>query len=411
MKNKVVFLITVFSLFAFFAFPVMAENEFSGVPGGGFEFNAPYSGIVMGTGEKVDLDFRLRNLTGVEKTVSLNIDKGAKAKDWKVMFSSSKWDGFGITKVRLGRKDPDDLVEFKLHIEPSENAKPGEYRFIVAASSGRETRRIPVMVTLQGEKVAVEKGETDISLDCKYSSMENPAGEQFAFEVTVKNEGTGEAVVDFSTIIPDGWAASLSPRWEKDKSIKSIRIDEKGSEKLQLTLTPPDNVDEGKYPVTLVAKTKDITRKLELSASIKGTYSLKLIPETRRLNTDLVAGQENKLVFYLWNEGSAPVNNISMMSSQPEGWEVSFEPNKLTQVEPLSKTKKPEKVEVTFKVPERTIPGDYPINITAAGDQSRKAIELRATVKVPTTWGWAGIAVIAVVLILLAAIFMRLKRR
>jgi uncharacterized membrane protein len=99
------------------------------------------------------------------------------------------------------------------------------------------------------------------------------------------------------------------------------------------------------------------------------------------------------------------------MSSQPEGWEVSFEPNKLTQVEPLSKTKKPEKVEVTFKVPERTIPGDYPINITAAGDQSRKAIELRATVKVPTTWGWAGIAVIAVVLILLAAIFMRLKRR
>ena len=411
MKKHLMLVFSVLFIMALAVYPAMAKPFGSESSSEGFSFNVPFSGIVMGSGEKVDLDLKLTNLAADEKTVDLQLKNDPKAKDWKVMLSNSQWGGFGVTEVRLGRTKPDNTVELKLHIEPSKDAKPGEYTFSVSANSGGTSRNISIDVQLKGDKVALEKKKADIDLGCKYSSMENASGKEFKFDVDVKNESSNEAVVDFSTMIPEGWASTLSPKWESGKNVDSIRLDKNGSEKLVLTLTPPDTADEGKYPVTLVAKTGDVTKKLSLSAVINGTYKLQIIPETKRLNMDLVAGQENKIVLYLWNEGSAPVNNISLFSSQPEGWKVDFSPKKLTQVEPLAKIQKPEKIEATFTVPQRTIPGDYAIHISAAGDQSRVPIDLRATVEVPTRWGWTGIAIIVVVIVLLMGIFLKLKRR
>jgi len=411
MKKHLMLVFSALFIMALAVYPAMAEPFGSESSSEGFSFNAPFSGIVIGSGEKADLDLKLTNLAADEKTVDLQLRNDPKAKDWKVMLSNSQWGGFGVTKVRLGRSKPDNVVSLKLHIEPSKGAQPGEYSFLVNAKSGRISRDIPIHVQLKGDKVALEKKKAGIDLSCKYASMENASGKEFKFDVDVKNQGSDEAVVDFSTMVPEGWASSLSPRWETGKNVDSIRLDKKGSEKLIFTLTPPDGTDEDKYPVTLVAKTGDITKKLFLSAVVNGTYKLQMMPETKRLNVNLVAGQENKIVLYLWNEGSAPVNNVSLFSSQPEGWKVDFSPKKLTQVAPLTKTQKPEKVEVSFTVPQRTIPGDYAIHISAAGDQSRAPLDLRATVEVPTQWGWTGIAIIVIVIVLLMGIFLKLKRR
>jgi uncharacterized membrane protein len=411
MKRYTIFVFSLFLLMIFAVYPAIAEPVYSGAAKDGFEFISPFSGIVMGSGEKADLDLKIKNLTHDERAVDLKIKNDPKAEQWKVMFSNSQWGGFGVTRVRLGTEEPDDQVELKLHIEPSKDARPGEYTFLLTALSDRVTREIPVVVHLQGDKVALEKDKGDIILDCKYTSIQNPSGSQFKYDIDVKNESGEDSVVDFTATVPDGWGYSLSPKWESGKDVDSIRLDKNGSEKLSLTLTPPAIAEEGKYPVRLIAKSGEISKQLDLSAVIKGSYKLQMIPETKRLNVDLVAGQENKMVFYLWNEGSSPVNNVSLFSSQPDGWEVSFEPEKLSQVESLSKTEKPEKVTVTFKVPQRTIPGDYAIHLTAAGDQSRVPVDLRATVEVPTRWGWTGIAVIVVVIVLLAGIFLRLKRR
>lgn len=72
---------------------------------------------------------------------------------------------------------------------------------------------------------------------------------------------------------------------------------------------------------------------------------------------------------------------------------------------------KPNQVKMTVKAPERTIPGDYQVTLTASGAQSDDTLALRATVKVPTNWGWFGVLVIVVVLALLFGTFWKLKRR
>jgi uncharacterized membrane protein len=150
---------------------------------------------------------------------------------------------------------------------------------------------------------------------------------------------------------------------------------------------------------------------LQLEAVVTGTYDLKLMPQTQRLSFETVAGKEKTLVLYLWNDGTAPIENIEIYSQKPDGWEVSFEPGTIPELDSYSSKGKPDQVKMTVKAPERTIPGDYQISVSAAGDQSQDSIALRVTVKVPTTWGWFGIGIIAAVLVLLFGIFWKLKRR
>lgn len=379
---------------------------------GGFTLHIPFTGIEMGTEDDVNVDVNLRNATNNDIEVTLNLERDPKANNWDVRFISSQWGGFGVNRVRLGTGDENREVAINLHIKPGENAEPGNYKFVVKASANGITKEYPVFVHLKGGKVAVDSGAGKLELETKYPVLEGAAGKSLSFEIKVKNNSDKDAVVDFVTVAPSGWNAYVTPRWETEKRVNSIKIASNSSETLNFTVVPPIESEKGEYPLEFHAKVGDSDVKLDLKVIVEGTYKLQIAPESRRLNFDMVAGKESQQVFYVWNEGSAPIENISfLVASKPEDWEITFKPDKIGVLEPLAKTEKPEIVEITFKTPERTIPGDYQVVLTAAGDQDRKSIELRATVKVPTTWGWIGVGVIVIVIALLFGIFAKLKRR
>lgn len=378
-----------------------------------FQLYAPFTGVIIGAKDRATLDVKLKNMTDKGLSVKLELEKDEKAEGWEVMLLNSEWSGFGVSGVYLGTGDEDKEATVKLRIKPAEDAAAGEYRFIVKASTldGAFSEALPIVVQLTGGKVVEEKAKTDIELEAKYPAVEGTPGKAFSYEISVKNAGGDAVVVDLVLNLPEKWSGYITPRWESERRINSIKLDGSATERILLTVTPPMDVEKKDYPIKLVAKAGDVEKALDLSAIIKGTYKLQVVPETNRLNFDMVAGEEKRLVLYLWNEGSAPIENISLLASKPEGWEVKFEPEKLSSLESLLVTQKPEQVTAIFKAPERTIPGDYQVSITAAGDQDQKSLDLRATVKVPTSWGWAGIGVIVAVLLLLFGIFMKLKRR
>jgi len=378
-----------------------------------FQLYAPFTGVIIGAKDRATLDVKLKNMTDKGLSVKLELDKDEKAEGWEVMLLNSEWSGFGVSGVYLGTGDEDKEAAVKLRIKPAEDAVAGEYRFIVKASTldGAFSEALPIVVQLTGGKVVEEKAKTDIELEAKYPAVEGTPGKAFSYEISVKNAGGDAVVVDLTLNLPEKWSGYITPRWESERRINSIKLDGSATERILLTVTPPMDVEKKDYPIKLVAKAGDVEKALDLSAIIKGTYKLQVVPETNRLNFDMVAGEEKRLVLYLWNEGSAPIENISLLASKPEGWEVKFEPEKLSSLESLLVTQKPEQVTAIFKAPERTIPGDYQVSVTAAGDQDQKSLDLRATVKVPTSWGWAGIGVIVAVLLLLFGIFMKLKRR
>jgi uncharacterized membrane protein len=378
-----------------------------------FQLYAPFTGVIIGAKDRATLDVKLKNMTDKGLDVKLELERDEKAEGWEVMLLNSEWSGFGVSSLHLGTGDEDKEATVKLRIKPAEDAAAGEYRFIVKASTldGAFSETLPIVVQLTGGKVVEEKAKTDIELEAKYPAVEGTPGKAFSYEISVKNAGGDAVVVDLTLNLPEKWSGYITPRWESERRINSIKLDGSSTERILLTVTPPIDVEKKDYPVKLIAKTGDVEKALDLSAIIKGTYRLQMVPETNRLNFDMVAGEEKRLVLYLWNEGSAPIENISLLASKPEGWEVKFEPEKLSSLESLLVTQKPEQVTAIFKAPERTIPGDYQVSVTAAGDQDQKSLDLRATVKVPTSWGWAGIGVIAAVLLLLFGIFMKLKRR
>ena len=61
--------------------------------------------------------------------------------------------------------------------------------------------------------------------------------------------------------------------------------------------------------------------------------------------------------------------------------------------------------------PDRAVSGDYMLNVTTNSPDTNKSIDFRVTVSTPTIWGWIGAFIVAMVVLGLAAVFIRLGRR
>jgi uncharacterized membrane protein len=126
-----------------------------------------------------------------------------------------------------------------------------------------------------------------------------------------------------------------------------------------------------------------------------------------RLNTDLTAGQEKHLGIVIGNLGTADLENISLYSTKPEGWTVTYNPDKVEFLEAGGV----KSVDVTIKAPNNTIAGDYSVTLRGSTLRASDEVEIRVTVSTPTIWGWVGIAIVVLVLAGLAGVFVRVGRR
>lgn len=389
--------------------PLRAEPLSGGEPS--FSVNVPYTGVVIGEKGKAEVEITLRNATEGENVVALSIEGFSETNGVRARLVSDKWSGYGVTRVRLGRGESFNEAKAVIVLTPAKDAKPGMYEgaLVVTPEAGGEAVRVPLVVKYEAEEVLpVEKL---LETSCTYPVVENAAGSSFTYEIKIENKGKESLVTDFSLSVPAGWSGSISPRWESGRKIQSFRMEGNKTETLMVTVTPPSSVKKGEYPVTFTAGTGEEESVVELKAVVTGTYDLSILPDNQRLNFDTQAGSEKTVTLFVWNDGSAPINNVKFFANKPDDWDVSFEPESLSSVAPLASTGKPEQVKMKVKAPERTIPGDYLVALTASGDESDEKITLRATVKVSTVWGWSGILVIAVVLVLLFGTFWKLKRR
>nr|MBP8718617.1 hypothetical protein [Candidatus Atribacteria bacterium] len=184
-----------------------------------------------------------------------------------------------------------------------------------------------------------------------------------------------------------------------------------GTETILLAVTPPFTAEKAEYDLKLIARAGELEKSLDLKAIVTGTYTLNVGTETGNLKLTTVSGEEKEFTFYIWNEGSAPIDNIAFYSSAPQGWEVKFNPDRIAELPSLVETQQPEKITMTIKVPHNTVPGDYMVTVNVSGTQDQKKVEFRTTVQVPTKWGWIGVLIIVVVLAILLGIFLKLRRR
>jgi len=270
---------------------------------------------------------------------------------------------------------------------------------------------------LAQDRTPLEEGEGRLHVDAVYPKVEGSAGESFAFEVKLQYLtylGRGDArVFDLVTTGPKDWFIYMTPRYEQEKKIRSVRLEPAATalgETIILVAVPPFwlEPEPGEYTITLEATSEDIKGSIDLTAVITAQYSLALLPTEERYNTSATVGEDNYFSIAVLNDGTAAVDNVTFSSGKPEGWTIEFAPDK---VDSLA-ADNIQTIDVNIKPSPRTIAGDYVITLGASGKQtSARAIDIRVTVETPSIWGWVGVGIIIVVIGGIIAIFMRFSRR
>jgi len=247
-----------------------------------------------------------------------------------------------------------------------------------------------------------------LELTPEYPLLEGPSGTPFAFRVKVENKGEEDLTFDLAAKIPLRWSVFFTPGW-KDERIRALPVKAGTSEDVKLTLMPPRDVEAKEYPIIFQVSAGDISETADLKAIITGTYELVLTTSVDRpqLNAKATAGKETHISVLLANKGSAPLEDISFSSTKPEGWTVTFDPNKLESF----KAGAVREIDVAIEPGGKTIAGDYAIVLRASSEQDSDSLDFRITVETPTTWGWIGIAIVVIVIAALLGIFARLRRR
>lgn len=264
----------------------------------------------------------------------------------------------------------------------------------------------PVLISAEEEPIG------EIVLSLTYPTVESVAGGNFEFEAEFLYIGKDARVFDLRTTAPKDWEVYMTPPYEKEKKISSIRLNPslQAGSKIRVVVSAPfwPLPEPGEYKIIFEAISDEVRSSTELTAVITARYMLDTVSTTERYNTTARAGEDNIFSIKVRNLSTDVIDNITFSPSNPEGWSITFEPDKIDVLEAIDE----QTVEVNIKPPPKTVAGDYMVSLRASGKQiSADEMNIRVTVETPTIWGWVGVVIILIVVIGLAVIFMRFSRR
>jgi len=252
-----------------------------------------------------------------------------------------------------------------------------------------------------------------LQIECKYPVLSAKSGGVFEFSVDLKYQGSERKRFDLTLTTPPDWGAFVVAGYP-EKQIPAIEMGPSGlyptpeTVKVQFGPLRGKFPEPGDYVLTLEASSGALKESIKLKAVVTARYELAMSTATGRLNTEVDAGKENHLSIELINTGSAVIENITFSSTKPEGWSITFAPDKVKSLD----SGLTQEVDVVIKPPSKTIAGDYMITLKAESKEySPDSLQIRVTVLTPTIWGWVGVLIVLVVIAGVGVVFWRLGRR
>jgi len=349
---------------------------------------------VQDKGQSVTFDLELSNKTTTWQDIDLKVEGPA---DWEATFRKS---GYVVRRVMV---EPEKSLSFDLQLKPPENVSAGEYTFTVKATTQERVALKDLrLVVVMKEKT----GKGGLKFTTDYPNVRGQPGTSFTFRFDLVNQAEQERTVNFEATTPKDWEVVFKPGYES-RQISSLPLKGNASQTINVDITAPSRIEAGDYKFVVRAIAENDRVEVPLVITIVGKPSFSLNTATGQLNTRVSVDAPAKMTLVLRNTGSAPLQNVSFYSYKPDGWEVTFEPDKLDTL-PVGGTKE---VNLTIKASQRALAGDYMVTVTASGGQASESREIRVTVETPTTWGVAAIGAIAVVVLGLAFVFARFSRR
>lgn len=373
--------------------------------------------LEMGPREtRTDLTVDLYNTTSERRVVKIiveDIPSGWDIAVWDRFFD------FKVGEIVVEPPAPDDTgasQSLRLRVDlPDERPPAGKYSFGLRVTSVDET------VEYENARYTIEVPEppaptdTGVAITVTFPALSGPATSEFEFEIVIDNDTGADTsfnltagVIDESGQAPSGWDITFSPSFGQERVISSISVGDALNERVDVRVSPPRNTDTGDYLILVqVQDEAGFEAEAPLLVTIRGRGELFLGTDTGLLNLDATAGEESSTKLRLTNFGTGDLANIDLRATPPQGWDVTF------QQSPIPSLPNDQQIDIitTILPAADAIPGDYLVTLHADHPDTNASLELRVTVAQSTIWGWLGIVLVVLVILILGGLFVRLGRR
>jgi uncharacterized membrane protein len=359
-----------------------------------FEISTPYSGLTCKAGDNLTFAVSLSNAYKTSQDAQLSVS--AIPDKWTGYFSAKNTK---ITAAHIAALTTDSSVTFNLNIPL--DAPDGQYTVSLKADCGNGVSDTSdIVLNVNSEEV----GNSSFKAD--YPSQEGDATTAFSFNATLINNMLSQQTYSFTSKAPDGWKVAVKPGTDTTQ-IASIAVEPRATQALSISVTPPENVNAGKYDITVTATSASESLPIDLKVTITGNYKIKLDTPSGLLSYDAYAKKETPIVLQISNPGNTDLTNVALSASMPDGWTARFDPSTVD----LLQTGSNVQATVYITPGSDVIAGDYTFSLTASNSQATSSQDFRVTIKTPTTWGYVGIGIIVVLAIGLILVFRRFGRR
>jgi len=343
------------------------------------------------TGDTVVLTLSVKNFNLPPQVVNLRVD--GRPAGWRTSFFGG---GRTVNSVYVA---PDSESIVSLRLTPPQGVKPGTYRFRMVAQGQGASASLAVELSSGGTVSA-----SRLSLETELPTLRGPVSSAYRFRVTLRNDSDQDQIVNLDYSSQDRATVTFSTSGQQVTQVP-VKAGEQRDLDTEVNLRP--DTKAGSYDVVIKASAGGTTAETKLTAVVTGKPELTVSSSDGRLSGNATAGQPSPIKVVVENRGSAPAKNVEFSSSEPTGWGVKFEPNKIQEIAPL------QKVEVTANVRPggKAIAGDYMVTMRAnAGDTSSSA-DFRVNVRTSNLWGIVAIALIAGALLVVSQVVSKYGRR
>ncbi|RMF46692.1 MAG: hypothetical protein D6755_06270 [Anaerolineae bacterium] len=380
------FLLLTFSLS--FVLPASAQEA---TPPQGLQVWTRYPSLVVGTQETISFSLTV-STDDQPETVHLRVPDLPDG--WEATFRG------GGDIVQAVYVTPDSNANVTLRITPPADVQAGTYTMTVEARGESKTVRFPLEVSIK------EKLPPKLQLSTELPTLRGNPNTTFRYSVTLKNTGDEDATVTLSSDAGMMFTVRIS---YSGKEVTTLPVEAGSTKTLSVEVKAVDDtLPAGEYPVRLQAQSDTAQAELELTAQVTGHPQLSVTTSDGRLSAQATAGKETPITIVVRNNGTALARDVELSSSAPNGWKVTFEPQKIAEI-PVG-----QEVEVTANVlpAEKALAGDYVLTLRAKPNGSANAsADFRITLVTSTLWGLVGVVLIAVAVLVVGMAVSRFGRR
>ena len=369
------------------AVPVLAAE------GPELEMSTAYPGVTAKAGDSLGFDLDFTNDSGAGADLALTVTDMPEGWDGYFQGGSSQ-----ISHVFVRSGEYESLASFQLTI-PVE-AEEGTYTIKLRASGDGLSSDLTLTLDVSEEELGSS------SLTTEYPEQEGSSGTTFSFTSTIQNNTPSEQSYSLAANAPSGWVVAFKPSGESTQ-VASITVPARSSQGMSIEITPPNNVEAGEYSIPISAISATETLDGELTVTVSGSYALDLSTPSGLLSFDAAANKQTAVTLSVTNTGNVDLQNVNLTSNAATGWTVEYSESSIDVLEAGATH------EVTAYVTpsDEAMSGDYVVVLTASNSETSDQAEFRVSVKTETVWGVVGVALIAVIALVLWFIFRKFGRR